>query len=353
MSNVDSAAVQLHNTRMFIARKVLAKAMGATSEASDDEVVSWADLFRSRTGVDAFQRRPDLWALPRSNLDIVRTPLRGDAVRNPFAWFTRSLTFFQKRLDQLDMSLGWGVNMKSAYEAFLKEQFIEGAIGGRDGPKTLWRMFVDNKLILSGLNFFGINLQDQILGRVELPDANFSRAILSGVNMQAADASRAVFDGADLSGARMLATLARGASFVGADLSGANLIHANLMGADLTGAVLDDADMEGVWFDNKMRVTVAQLERAKNAEAIIEAIKNPKPDPSDSGPKGGAGPGKTSLRLVTNEDGASQAGAATDDGFGITGADGLSDLDAGDPLMNGAGAATGFPFVLPVSPVGA
>src|SRR2546421_3496838 len=93
---------------------------------------------------------------------------------------------------------------------------------------------------------------------IDLSDANFSGADLSG-----ADFREAILSGADLSDA-----VFRDANFSGADLSGAflsraDLHHANFSGADLSGAFLaraglDDADLSG-----------ADLRNAIFGEAIL------------------------------------------------------------------------------------
>jgi hypothetical protein len=88
---------------------------------------------------------------------------------------------------------------------------------------------------LSGANLIDANLIDANLRRANLIDANLSSAILRYANL---------ID-ANLSGANLIDANLIDANLINADLRRANLIDANLSSANLSGANLSDANLRG------------------------------------------------------------------------------------------------------------
>ncbi len=78
---------------------------------------------------------------------------------------------------------------------------------------------------------------------------NLSEAYFSGANLSGADLSGAYLLEADLSGASL-----SGASLFKADLSGADLSGANLSGADLSGAYLFRASLSGADLSEDLKI---------------------------------------------------------------------------------------------------
>jgi uncharacterized protein YjbI with pentapeptide repeats len=122
--------------------------------------------------------------------------------------------------------------------------------------------------------FRGLDLANQNLSGLRLPQAQFVEAdlakadlrfvLLSGAQLRAADLREARltqttlngtgFIDAQLSHASIDKAFARNASFAGSNLSGADFTGTSLQGADFSGAVgLDQADLSTVCWDESTR----------------------------------------------------------------------------------------------------
>lgn len=108
-----------------------------------------------------------------------------------------------------------------------------------------------------------------MLQGVQLDGANLEHADLSGANLTNADLRNANLQGADLSGANLHNANFQGANLEGADLSGGNFADtsfqdANLEGADLSGADLAGADL------SQQDLSGANLAGASYRDGMVE-----------------------------------------------------------------------------------
>ena len=78
-----------------------------------------------------------------------------------------------------------------------------------------------------------------MIGQACVVQADFTDAVLCGVNLRGADLRNTNFTGANLEGATLSDTKLAGACFTGALLTGSRLDGARLEGADFKGAILD------------------------------------------------------------------------------------------------------------------
>jgi len=110
-------------------------------------------------------------------------------------------------------------------------------------------------------NFLRANLSNVNMQARDLRKANFSGANLKGANLQGADLRGAIFDSADLSNAVL-----RGCNFTTCQLFWTDLISADLEGAEFSKALihqsnLKNANMRGAYFA-KATISHSRLERA-------------------------------------------------------------------------------------------
>ena len=133
---------------------------------------------------------------------------------------------------------------------------------------------VKGRYQIGDTNFSGLNLCKVNLSGAFLTKANFANADLSGASLTKADFSWGTFNnadftradlrgadlyGADLTGADLSETDLREADFPEANLTGAILRKANLAGADLRGAnlteaILTGADLRGAHYDTESKL---------------------------------------------------------------------------------------------------
>ena len=126
---------------------------------------------------------------------------------------------------------------------------------------------------LSGANLTGLDLSEANFKRANLTGAEILRADCGGADLSGADLTKArlVFSdfmrtslsGANLSGAYLMWANLIGADLSGADLSGANLYCANLMEANLEGANLKATDL------SITTLITADLDRATLTDAVL------------------------------------------------------------------------------------
>ncbi len=103
---------------------------------------------------------------------------------------------------------------------------------------------------LQGADFSGADMRGvDLSGGTDLMGANFLGTLLQGADLSGANLQGADFSSAALQGALFSLAEAQGAIFQGAEMDGANLSFARLQGADLDGAVLKGADFSSatVW----------------------------------------------------------------------------------------------------------
>ena len=117
---------------------------------------------------------------------------------------------------------------------------------------------------LSRANLKGYDLQDHYLPEADLTKANLTGANLAKANLEGADLTRATLEGAVLTEVKL-----KGAILIKADLSGANLSGANLNGANLSGASLRGANLIGANLSGT-NLSGANRPLAKLPEAIYD-----------------------------------------------------------------------------------
>jgi uncharacterized protein YjbI with pentapeptide repeats len=115
---------------------------------------------------------------------------------------------------------------------------------------------VQDRPIVPGANFRGLELSGEDFAGADLSGADFSGASLDGTN----------FTGAKLVGAKLDRCSARGARFDGADLREASLTRSDLERASLEGAMLQGAQLQGA------RLSKADLTAANLAEANLWGV---------------------------------------------------------------------------------
>ena len=127
---------------------------------------------------------------------------------------------------------------------FEREQEAEKIKWEREQKLELDRRIQEGTL--SKANLKGYDLQDHYLPEADLTKANLTGANLAKANLEGANLTRATLEGAiltevKLKGANLERAILIKADLTGADLRGASLHGANLRGANLHGAKLSEA----------------------------------------------------------------------------------------------------------------
>ena len=148
---------------------------------------------------------------------------------------------------------------------FEREQEAEKIKWEREQKLELDRRMQEGAL--SKANLKGYDLQDHYLPEADLTKANLTGANLARANLEGANLTRATLEGANLTKVRLKgANLERAilikADLTGADLSGASLHGADLRGANLHGAKLYDVDLPNALFMGDVYRAQTNLDRA-------------------------------------------------------------------------------------------